>query len=489
MAWLANWIKTAGVKFQPPAKCQTPESRAGISLKRLEIQCLNELELTPSQDQVVFAGDSLALRCRGVGISDRVRWVWRDVDPQVRFTEVAVAERTLPEHGLVESSVRIERLEPEHSGDWVCQQVTGGNSSAAVSVLVLSESTRYCPGVMSRDNKGVYFWPRTVVGYDVELPCAGERVAAHPGIATYSCNSEGQWEDLNTSACTFISETTKILEQFARDNLTAARDPVIEKAKRLLNLTGAVETLTDPMDVVFVSQTVEMYSEHLASSEDLSSVLIDVISGLLRAPRELLVSAERIEKACSRLRSVLERIAEETSTFQAHRASLAVEEFAVTPDSFTGMACVWRLQSGTRQLHCSTSGRVVLDTPGRDLVAMVELPLSLFVGLELVVRQLVVSVFENANFFPDLVDADAGNHFSSVVGVNIGENGFLKARIMQEIYVSNETSPRRQRRSTSASAKKTKIWIKIWLHISLWIVAVLNSLIMLILEFGVISVS
>jgi G protein-coupled receptor 125 len=73
---------------------------------------------------------------------------------------------------------------------------------------------------VTSNNKGVYTWPKTVVGYTVELQCEGEQLTGigyrPPLKAQYTCMESGVWERLNTTVCPYVSETTKILEQFSK---------------------------------------------------------------------------------------------------------------------------------------------------------------------------------------------------------------------------------------------------------------------------------
>lgn len=68
---------------------------------------------------------------------------------------------------------------------------------------------------MSTDNKGIYIWPKTVVGNTVELPCTVEGETG-PAKAVNTCSMEGKWQNLDTSSCPYISETTRLLQQFAQ---------------------------------------------------------------------------------------------------------------------------------------------------------------------------------------------------------------------------------------------------------------------------------
>lgn len=67
---------------------------------------------------------------------------------------------------------------------------------------------------VTKDNKGVYTWPKTVAGHLVQVPCAVDD--SDSAQASYMCTQEGTWELLSTENCPFASETTRILEQFSK---------------------------------------------------------------------------------------------------------------------------------------------------------------------------------------------------------------------------------------------------------------------------------
>lgn len=407
IAWLPVWLKANSIKLQPPGKCETPETSAGITLKRFEPSCVDvgNLELTPSHDQVVFAGDELTLRCRGIGADvEHVQWAW----PETDAAEIVVSDKTKPAHGLVESTVRILRLGPKHTGEWVCHQVSiSGNDSAAVSVLVLSDTTQYCNSTMTKDNKGVYYWPRSVAGNDVELECTADG----KGSATYTCNLNGQWEDLNTSLCPFVSERTRILERLSRENLTMT-DPLTAKAVLLLNLTRYIEIWTDPMDLFFITKTIDMTCGHAPVNSDLAALLMDILVEILRVPRQIMSN-----EAAAHIRNCLKRLGEAATSVDAHKPQLAVETLTIAPESFNGLTCVW--EGLPAALRCSTNSRGLSDLPGRDLKAAFDLPSSLFGNTASDTNlQLWINMFANGNFFPDTNDSA---YISAIIGVNVGK--------------------------------------------------------------------
>ncbi|CAA9999088.1 unnamed protein product [Nesidiocoris tenuis] len=78
-----------------------------------------------------------------------------------------------------------------------------------------SSNTRPINSKMTKDNKGEYFWPETIAGHVVELPCAVD--SGFGFVARNNCTLAAHWLGANTTVCTFVSETTRILQQYAMD--------------------------------------------------------------------------------------------------------------------------------------------------------------------------------------------------------------------------------------------------------------------------------
>lgn len=456
LMWLVDWSKNSSVKLVQPLKCESPPLLKGQLIKKIKLHCNdhtsiytseNGLELKPMHDQIVFEGDSLCLRCRsltagalgGESRDVRVTWTWQNKDPASYFDKIKIENRLFADHGFVESQLRIDEIQRGHSGDWYCHLLSEqGNHSTAITVIVLSEDSKYCSESVTRNNKGVYFWPKTVVGFTVDLPCEGEQSTTILNTveprASYSCNESGFWENLNTTQCPYISETTKILEQFSRLNLSIPKNSVLESAKKLKNFTSDGKVITDVMDVVFISRTIENYLSFVKGDKELGYILIDIIASVMQSPKSLLTAAQKENLACSSMVKSVEKISRDTPTIQSHKNVLAVEEFGVT-GAFSGIRCIWYSNPRSdknpgRIFHCSTSNKTtLLGTSDKVIEASIQIPSSLFYQLDMQgksaasIRQLIVSMYENNHFFPAVKNGDEDVTScvvgSSLVGVEV----------------------------------------------------------------------
>lgn len=107
-------------------------------------------------------------------------------------------------------------------------------------------------------------------------------------MAEHTCSEDGHWEALNTASCPFVSETTKILEQFALTNVVASKTSLVDSARSLRNFTREGKNLQDPMDVVFLAKTVEQYTgllTTLSGPKETANTLIDIISASMSATK------------------------------------------------------------------------------------------------------------------------------------------------------------------------------------------------------------
>ncbi|XP_066991624.2 adhesion G protein-coupled receptor A3 [Anabrus simplex] len=450
LGWLLIWAQNSSVKMNPPPKCGSPAELRGQLLRKLhpdkDMICgmtpfLSgpmplSLELQPSHNQVVFEGDPLKLRCRAPGITDensssvKVIWLFGNQDASAVFKEIHVENRYMAKNGLVESSLSIKHLARDHTGHWHCQLELGSiNKTQAIRVIVISEETKYCPQIETSNNKGRYSWPKTVVGYTVELQCEGEQLQV-PGEqispkAQYSCTQLGQWDALNTSSCPFVSETTRILEQFAKVNLSLTKGTVLESARRLKTFIGDGNQLKDKMDVVFISRTVENYLPFVTKETELGPLLVDVVSTMMNLPAELLRDAQVEDRACSRFILAVEVVAEYTSSLQPPKSNLAVEVNRVKRETFTGLTCTWFVHSnklpGQRWFHCSTSNTSGLFGGTKVIEASIQIPASLFHQLDIQgvsvgsPQQLLVSTYENNRLFPRILASDDKKNIASCI--------------------------------------------------------------------------
>lgn len=287
--------------------------------------------------------------------------------------------------------------------------------------------------LVTRNNKGIYTWPRTVVGWKAELPCEGNLLSNLMQVslrATYHCNASGFWEDLNTDMCPFVSHTTKVLEQFSKVNLSLTLGNLLETAKRFKNYTGEGVKLTDPIEINFITLTIENYLSFLDEEKELGNMLIDVVEALLSLPKEILRTAEINYKSCTRLIKAVETITEFTPTIQMHKKNMALEEFRVKRDSFTGLMCTWYTNINPindldkRSLHCTTNNRTIpVNTKDKIIEASIQLPATLLQNVQdaIVSHKLMISMYNDNRLFPKIVNTDNMDISTSVIGSKLSK--------------------------------------------------------------------
>ncbi|XP_043260839.1 adhesion G protein-coupled receptor A3 [Colletes gigas] len=466
--WFSNWIYKSSIKLIPAPKCASPANIKGEFVRKIRysenIQCQwlpPTIELWPIHNQVVFVGDSLTLKCRAPSITEdrnaKLSWLWYPnttnevmdlntfTDPQISLSNIKIDNRYLTDSGIVDSSLSIVSVKEEHNGQWNCLLVSvNGNRSKAISVIVISDQTRYCPLVVTKNNKGIYTWPRTVVGWKAELPCEGNHLSGVMQIsskASYFCNVTGYWENLNTELCPYISHTTKSLEQFSKVNLSLAKINLIEAVKKLKNYTGHGIKLTDPVEVNFITQTIENYLNFLTEEKELGSLLIDVISTVINLPKSILKRAEISFKSCSRLIKAVEKIVEFTPSIQSYKKNMALEEFRIKRSGFTGLICTWysnaafASDSESKFLQCTTNNRTTpINIKDRIIEASIHLPASLLeYSQEAVVHQVMISVYSNNRLFPKLVNTDNMDITSCIIGSKLF--GISMKNLTEPVYI------------------------------------------------------
>lgn len=338
LLWILEWSLLNSVKLVSNPRCDSPEAFKGISMKKLKIgvdlHCKppannkpTTVNLLPFENQVVFEGDSLKLNCQAPSLSDssalpHIEWTWLDSNPQHHFDGVLIENNFLPDR--IDSSLTIPKLERKHTGIWNCSLISEkGNQSKGITVIVISEETQYCPIEVTMDNKGTYTWPRTVVNFTVTTTC--EHMQLNSEIseqrASYFCSPEGRWQKLNTSACAYVSETTRILEQFSKVNLTLTKANILESARHFRNHTGDLKVFKDVMDLIFAVRTIENYLLYLQIENELGAVLMDVINNVIDLPASYIQEADLIDKTSSRIVKAVETISGHPHSFALHKVS------------------------------------------------------------------------------------------------------------------------------------------------------------------------
>ena len=434
-------------------KCAAPLTFKGIPVKKLrigdEIHCKSPagnrdvpiVEISPGNGQVVFEGDSLKLHCRAPSVSgdfdyppkDKIQWLWLDSNPKYFFTDIVIENRYLDDKGLIDSTLTIEKLSRNHTGIWNCQLISNErNHSKGITVMVISDETKYCPITSTSDNKGTYVWPRTVVNYTVSVPC--ESIQLSDDIvqqrASYFCSPSGEWNSLNTSSCSYISETTKILQQFSKVNLNLTKDSILESAKHFKNYTADVKILRDVMDLVYTVRTIEKYVNFIPVEKELAIILIDVCSKLLDLPSLYFDEANLKDNSCDKLTKAIEKVASFIPSPLLHKHNLAMEVFPVKQETFAGMTCTWYVSptdQTDRIFYCVTSNNSgVYGNKEKLIEASIQIPATLFLQLQKQGTKLrkgspkiFISMFSNGKLFPIGNGNTTVN--SAVVGLKLGK--------------------------------------------------------------------
>lgn len=289
LLWLPEYARKWSIKFRPGTpKCATPDEFKGLAIKKIrigiDIHCTQstnnqpQLDLFPDKTQLIFEGDSLSIKCivprlvlgsmreqEDFSTKSNVFWGWSEkivkqgskedvvfLNPKEKFPSVLIDEKHFSDSGILYSVLKIPYVTRNHSGLFDCtlQQNDDSHLSKRVTVLVISDKTKYCLAEETSNNKGIFSWPRTIRGNIVKLPCLIESVGS-TSSATRRCNETGIWEPVDTLNCPYIRETTRVLQQFARVNLTIARGSVLESAKRMKSFTSKEHVLVkfrDPAD-------------------------------------------------------------------------------------------------------------------------------------------------------------------------------------------------------------------------------------------------
>lgn len=476
LIWLPEWAKENGIKLKPPPRCGNPFK--GQPLKKIKIgsdlKCTTPLqepivllELKPDIQQLIFEGDSLFLNCRapriksGYAMRDsedfstraNIFWGWSEKirnpdsmddiiyhNPKLKFPSVLIDERHFSDSGMLNSILKIPYVTRNHSGEFECRLVSQhANLSKSVSVLVISDKTKYCFSENTNTpNKGDFSWPRTIRGNVVSLPCTVEGVAS--SFATRKCNDLGQWENVVTLNCPYIRESTRILEQFAKVNLTLFSRGVLESARRLKNFTHIDSRQTfkkfqDPIDVVFVGKTVHNYLDYISVEKELGSIIIDIVSQVMEhVSKKVLEEAQKMDGTCKKLIEAAEVAASYTTSSDSQKNNLAIELFKIPIDVSVGITCAWLKTEHSRVFQCNTASKS-LAFHEKNIEASIQFPATQATSSQSQHHRLLVSVYQNNKFFPQ--------------HRNISSNYLITSNIIGAKLISSSTSQSQQVYSNS----------------------------------------
>lgn len=454
LLWLLRWIKERNIAVKN-TKCSFPQSLQGqfiTSIRPELLTCdapleLPSFQLTPSQRQVVFQGDSLPFQCQASFVAEDMQVLWyqngRMVKPDAA-QGIFIEKRMVQNCSLIASALTISNIQPGFTGNWECRVRTSrGNTTRTVHIVVLETSAKYCAPERVVNNRGEFKWPRTLAGIRAYLPC--NRLSSTAG--TYSgslgdeqrawryCDRRGVWSEDDYSRCQFQKDITRFL--YVINQMPLNESNVVERARRLLVCTIDAANFSDKMDVIFVAEMIEKISKFVEKFKDLGEVMLSMASNMMLADERVLWMAQREAMACSRIVSCLQKIAgyrlAAAQAFSLTSPNIALEAHAVRAADWNGMTCMLfqrpspeRTHGQDRQLtfKCNTTSSFSSILVKSTVVeASLQLPQSLFAqapvsGTQLddIVYKLHLLGFRNGKFFPSTGDssvlADGGKRRS-----------------------------------------------------------------------------
>uniref|UniRef100_A0A8C7V2E5 Adhesion G protein-coupled receptor A3 n=1 Tax=Oncorhynchus mykiss TaxID=8022 RepID=A0A8C7V2E5_ONCMY len=355
LLWLLHWIKDNNVGVKDTS-CSYPRSLQGqliTSTKPELFTCdapleLPSFQLTPSQRQVVFQGDSLPFQCQASFVAEDMQVLWYQdglmVEPDAAqgiFIEKSMVQNC----SLIASALTISNIQPASTGKWECRVRTSrGNTTRTVDIVVLESSAKYCPPDRVSNNKGDFRWPRTLAGITAYLPC--NKLASGTGIysgsvgeerrAQRNCDRGGLWAEGDYFRCQYQKDVTRFL--YIINQMPLNMTNAVITARQLLVYTIEAANFSDKMDVIFVAEMIEKFGKFLGV------VMVDISSNLMHADERVLRLAQREARACSRIVECLQRIsvhqlASGTQAYSTNSHNIALEAHAIKASSFNGMTC------------------------------------------------------------------------------------------------------------------------------------------------------
>ncbi|KAM4714464.1 adhesion G protein-coupled receptor A3 [Anableps anableps] len=437
LLWLLRWIKDHNVSVKN-TKCSYPQSLQGqliTSLRPELLTCdapleLPSFQLTPSQRQVVFQGDSLPFQCQASLVAEDMQVLWyqngRMVKPDAT-QGIFIEKRIVQNCSLIASALTISNIQPGFTGNWECRVRTSrGNTTRTVHIVVLQSSAKYCASERISNNKGEFRWPRTLAGIKAYLPCNVPPSSARAYTGNPSnehqawryCSPEGLWREDNYSLCQFQKEVTRGLYVISQMPLNETN--VVMKARSLLVYTIDAANFSDKMDIIFMAEMIEKFGKFVEKFKDLGEVMVSMASNLMLADERVLWMAQREAMACTRIITCLQKIAvyrlATAQAFSLTSPNIALEAHTIRVNDWNGMTCMLfqrpspeRLPGHDRQLtfKCNTTGSFSTVLYKSTIVeASLQLPQSLFSQSVVPgqaddnVYKLYLLGFRNGKFFP-----------------------------------------------------------------------------------------
>ncbi|XP_061664388.1 adhesion G protein-coupled receptor A3 [Syngnathoides biaculeatus] len=493
LLWLLRWLRDRNVAAKT-TKCSYPQSLQGQLITAIRPELLTcdaplelpSFQLTPSQRQVVFQGDSLPFQCQASFVAEDMQVLWyqngRMVTPDAA-QGIYIEKHMVQNCSLIASALTISNIQPGFTGNWECRVRTSrGNTTRTVHIVVLESSAKYCAPERISNNKGDFRWPRTLAGIRAFLPCnrlqssAGSYlgVSGEEQRAWRNCNRDGLWAEEDYSQCQFQKDVTRFL--YVINQMPLNDSNVVPRARRLLLCTKDAGNFSDKMDIIFVAEMIEKFAKFADKFKDLGEVMVSMASNLMLADERVLWMAQREATACSRIIACLQKIAAHrlasAQAFSLTSPNIALEAHAVKANEWNGMTCMLfqrpipeRTTGQDRQLtfKCNTTGSfssVLLKST--TVEASLQLPQSLLTQAALVpgqgedtVYKLHLLGFRNGKFFPSTGNssklADGGKRRTVATPVIMAKIDGISARALRTPV--NITLRRFTRGSDAVSAR------------------------------------
>ncbi|KAM4536671.1 adhesion G protein-coupled receptor A3 [Odontesthes bonariensis] len=472
LLWLLRWIKDRNIAVKN-TKCSYPQSLQGqliTSIRPELLTCdapleLPSFQLTPSQRQVVFQGDSLPFQCQASLVAEDMQVFWYQNGRMVKHDAtqgIFIEKRIVQNCSLIASALTISNIQPDFTGNWECQVRTSrGNTTRTVHIVVLKSSAKYCASERVSNNKGEFRWPRTLAGIKAYLSC--NRLPSSAG--TYSgssgeeqqawryCNGDGLWAEEDYSNCQFQKDVTRFL--YVINQMPLNESNVVTRARRLLLYTIDAANFSDKMDIIFVAEMIEKFGKFVEKFKDLGEVMVSMASNLMLADERVLWMAQREAMACTRIIACLQKIAvyrlATAQAFSLTSPNIALEAHAVRANDWNGMTCMLfqkpspeRTPVQERQLtfKCNTTGSFSSILHKSTIVeASLQLPQSLFTQavvpgkVEDTVYKLHLLGFRNGKFFPSTGNtsllADGGKRRNVATPVIMAKIDGMSLRVLR----------------------------------------------------------
>ncbi|KAM6908857.1 adhesion G protein-coupled receptor A3 [Xenentodon cancila] len=472
LSWLLRWIKERNIAVKN-TKCSYPQSLQGqlmTSIRPELLTCdapleLPSFQLTPSQRQVVFQGDSLPFQCQASLVADDMQVLWyqngRMVKPDAT-QGIFIEKRIVQNCSLIASALTISNIQPGFTGNWECRVRTSrGNTTRTVHIVVLQSSAKYCAPERVSNNRGEFRWPRTLAGIRAYLPC--NRLPSSAGTYMGSsgeeqqawryCSREGLWAEEDYSHCQFQKDVTRFL--YVINQMPLNESNVVTKARRLLLYTIDAANFSDKMDIIFVAEMIEKFGKFVEKFKDLGEVMVSMASNLMLADERVLWMAQREALACSRIIACLQKIAvyrlATAQAFSLTSPNIALEAHTIKANDWNGMNCMLfqrpspeRTPGQDRQLtfKCdTTSSFTSIFYKNTVFEASLQLPQSLFTQAAVpgqvddTVYKLHLLGFRNGKFFPSTGNtsqlADGGKRRSVATAVIMAKIDGMSLRVLK----------------------------------------------------------